>query len=312
MSDPTLGGHPAVAVKVPDNQNEHPQEGINEADIVFVQADGYRNPNGYDGTRLMPVYHSNMAENSAPVRSLRPVDVPLLAPMHAVLGSSGGAPWVVNYLESFSESISSDLVYIDMKGTGAYSVNRERVRKYQGQTYYDRALVCHPGILAEVSGVFPDGPPIAYLPFATDVDEPSIAKGEPAILVEVPHQGDDYKMSYSYDEATGAYLRSMPWGEHVQLDGTRVTTDNVLVVRAELYRDKIHAGAGQAEPVYDVIDGTGTFVYAAGGLHVTGTWTKGAEETPFVFTLDDGTPLLMTPGRTFVELVDEGTEVTIS
>lgn len=232
MSDPTLGGHPAVAVKVPDNQNEHPQEGINEADIVFVQADGYRNPNGYDGTRLMPVYHSNMAENSAPVRSLRPVDVPLLAPMHAVLGSSGGAPWVVNYLESFSESISSDLVYIDMKGTGAYSVNRERVRKYQGQTYYDRALVCHPGILAEVSGVFPDGPPIAYLPFATDVDEPSIAKG--------------------------------------------------------------------------------TFVYASGGRHVRGNWSKRAEDSAFVFTLDGGAPLLMTPGRTFFELVDEGTEVTIS
>lgn len=312
MTDVTEGLHPAVAVKVPDNKNEHPQEGINEADIVFVQADGYRNPNGYDGTRLMPVYHSKMAENSAPVRSLRPVDVPLLAPMNAVLGSSGGAPWVVNYLKSFSEFLSSDLVYIEMKGTGAYSVNQERIRKFDGQTYYDRALVCHPGKLAEVSGVFPDGPPMAYLPFATDVDEPGINSGTPALRVEVPHQGDEYRMSYDFDEDTGTYLRSMPWGEHVLLDGTRVSTDNVLVIRAELYRDKIHEGGGQAEPVYDVVDGTGGFLYATGGLHVTGTWTKGTEDAPFVLALDDGTPLLMTPGRTFVELVDTDTEVTIA
>ncbi|WP_461109099.1 DUF3048 domain-containing protein [Tessaracoccus terricola] len=312
MTDPTAGAHPAVAVKVPDNKNEHPQEGINEADIVFVQADGYRNPNGYDGTRLMPVFHSVMAANAAPVRSLRPVDVPLLAPMHAVLGSSGGARWVVNYLESFSEVISSDLVYIDMKGTGAYSVNQDRIRKYEGQTYYDRALVCHPGKLAEVSGVFPDGPPVPYLPFATDVDEPSINKGDPAARVEVPHQGDDYRMAYDFDEATGTWLRSMPWGEHVLLDGSRVTTDNILVIRAELYRDKIHAGSGGAEPIYEVIDGTDTFLYASGGRYVTGTWTKGSEAEPFRFTLDDGSPLLMTPGRTFVELVDTETQVTIA
>src|SRR5688500_490815 len=34
--------HAAVAVKVPDNRFEHPQRGIDEADIVFVELEGYQ------------------------------------------------------------------------------------------------------------------------------------------------------------------------------------------------------------------------------------------------------------------------------
>jgi hypothetical protein len=42
LKDPSKARHAAVAVKVPDNQREHPQRGIDEADIVFVQLEGYR------------------------------------------------------------------------------------------------------------------------------------------------------------------------------------------------------------------------------------------------------------------------------
>ena len=41
--------HAAVAVKVPDNRYEHPQRGIDKADIVFVELEGYRNASGYSG-----------------------------------------------------------------------------------------------------------------------------------------------------------------------------------------------------------------------------------------------------------------------
>src|SRR5512132_560842 len=53
--------HAAVAVKVPDNRREHPQTGIEKADIVFVELEGYRDASGYSGTRLVPVFHSRIA-----------------------------------------------------------------------------------------------------------------------------------------------------------------------------------------------------------------------------------------------------------
>ncbi|NLT31411.1 MAG: DUF3048 domain-containing protein, partial [Propionibacterium sp.] len=47
------------------------------------------------------------------------------------------------------------------------------------------------------------------------------------------------------------------------------------------------------------------------GRAVTGTWAKGEVHEPFTFTLDDGSPLKMAPGRTFVELPYDHTEVRI-
>lgn len=312
MTDPAAGHRPAVAVKVPDTRVEHPQVGINEADIVFVQADGYVDSSGRDSTRLMPVYHSSMAKGVGPVRSLRPVDVPLLAPMTAVVGSSGAAPWVEAYVASNSARITSDLVYLKMRGTGAYSVNQARVYKYNGKTEYDRALVCHPEVLGAKSGSFPNGPQSLYLPFATGDEKPSTEAGASAVSIGVPWKGDKYIMGYTWDPKTSRYLRSMPWGPHVLADGSRVTTENVLVIRAKVTRRKLIAGGGEPEPIHEIMNATGAFHYANGGKIVTGTWAKAGVADPFVLTLSSGAPLVMAPGRTFVELAPEKAVLTIS
>ena len=61
-----------------------------------------------------------------------------------------------------------------------------------------------------------------------------------------------------------------------------------------------------------IINGTGTFYYAHKGIYVTGTWTKGAVNEPFQFTLADGSPLKIAPGRTFVELPQINAKVKLS
>lgn len=292
-----------VAVKVPDNVREHPQAGINDADIVFVELDGYRDSSGYSGTRLMPVFHSRYARDVAPVRSIRPVDVPLLSPIGAVIGNTGATGWVKKYVQHHREHVEGMLSYMATKGTGSYSIDPARVRTYQGATYYDRAVVCHPKVLAKQRKRFRAGPRQVYFPFAASVEQASTASGQPAVHVRVPWKsGHSYDMGYHWDEASGRYLRSMPWGPHVLSDRTRVTTDNVLVVKAVQRYDKIWTGSGHDEPIHEIIDAKGAFLYAHGGKYVTGTWSKGAVDEPFRFTLTDGSPLLMAPGRTFVEL----------
>ena len=306
-----------VAVKVPDNKNEHPQDGINDADIVYVQMDGYPAVVGQTSTRLVPVYHTTYAKNVAPVRSMRPVDVPMLAPMTAIIGSTGAFPWVIKYLGAFSEYLISKKQYMTTKGTGAFSIDPKRVRKWQGQTYYDRAVVCHPNALAKLADKFTDGPQQNYFPWAADDAEVSTNNGKAAKTITVPwKKGDTYSMSYSWSEKEGRYLRSMPWGKHVQSDGKRVWCDNVLVIRAKQVFAKIDKAGkityeGHLEPIHQIINSTGTFYYAAGGKYVTGTWTKGEVNELFQFTLEDGTPLKMAPGRTFVELPNLNTNVRI-
>jgi hypothetical protein len=64
LKDEGKARHAAVAVKVPDNRREHPQRGIDKADIVFVELEGYRDASGYGGTRLVPVFHQGPIEST--------------------------------------------------------------------------------------------------------------------------------------------------------------------------------------------------------------------------------------------------------
>ena len=311
LKDPKKARHAAVAVKVPDNRYEHPQRGIDEADIVFVQLEGYLDVSGYSGTRLMPVYHSKMAETVAPVRSIRPVDIPLLSPMDAIIGNTGAARWVINYVKHHRGHLEGMLSFMETRGTGSYGVDSTRVYTYEGQTYYDRAITCHPAVLAKQTKRFRSGPPQVYFPYASTTSEVSTADGKRARTVEVPYKGDDYRMVYTYDKSTKRYLRSMPWGPHLLADGTRVSTDNVLVIKAKQRFGKVFRGGGQEEPLHDIIETEGSFSYANRGRYVTGTWRKGKVTEPFVFTLKDGTSLRMATGQTFVELPDDGAKIRI-
>ncbi len=312
LKDPSKAEHAAVAVKVPDNKYEHPQRGIDKADIVFVELEGYLDADGYSGTRLVPVFHSRMADTVEPVRSIRPVDIPLLSPMNAIIGNTGAAKWVINYVKHHRKHVEGMLSYMATRGTGSYGTDQSRVYTYQGQTYYDRATVCHPAVLAKQTRRFRDGPPQSYFPWASSDDDVSTSKGKKARTISVPYKGNGYRMSYTYDKRKKKYLRSMPWGPHVMADGTRIAVDNVLVIKAKQHFGKIFRGSGHDEPLHDIIKTKGRFSYAHEGRYVTGTWSKGSVAEPFAFTLADGTPLKMATGQTFVELPDDGAKVRIS
>ena len=158
-----------MAVKVPDNRQEHPQRGINDADIVFVQLEGYLDADGYSSTRLVPVFHSKMPDTVEPVRSVRPVDVPLLSPMDAIIGNTGAAKWTIKYVKKHREHLEAMLSYLATKGTGSYGTDQSRFYQYQGQTYYDRATTCHPKVLAKQTSGSATGRRSVYFPIASGV-----------------------------------------------------------------------------------------------------------------------------------------------
>jgi Protein of unknown function (DUF3048) N-terminal domain/Protein of unknown function (DUF3048) C-terminal domain len=311
LKDESAVHHPAVAVKVPDNRIEHPQRGIDQADIVFVELDGYRDEAGHSGTRLVPVFHSRLPDTVAPVRSIRPVDVALLSPMDAIIGNTGAAPWVINYVKHYRAHLEGMLSYQNTIGSGSYGTDGSRIYYQNGRAYYDRATTCHPKVLARQTKRFRSGPPRLYFPFASTSEEVSVAQGKPGHVIKIPYQGDDYFMGYSYDPKTKRYRRSMPWGPHVLADGKRVSTDNVLVIKARQHYGKIFHGSGHAEPLQDTVNTSGTFYYFNRGRYVAGTWHKGAVAEPFQFTLTSGDPFKMAPGQTFVELPDVHAKIRI-
>ena len=310
LKHPSDAHHAAVAVKVPDNREEHPQRGIDQADIVFVELEGYLDSHGYSSTRLVPVFHSQMPDSVEPVRSIRPVDIALLSPMDAIIGNTGGAAGVIAYVKAKRAHVEGMLSYANTRGTGSYGTDASRVYSIAGQNYYDRATICHPTVLTKQTKRFRNGPPQQYFPWASTTAQISTTRGKPGRSISIPYKGDGYKMSYAYDTKTKTYLRSMPWGPHKAANGKRVAPDNVLVIKVHQHFGKVY-GKGHKEPLEDTINTKGVFFYFNQGKYVTGTWSKGALAEPFKFTLHGGSPFRMSTGQTYVELPDTHAKVQI-
>jgi hypothetical protein len=301
VSSATALNHAAVAVKVSNVASAHPQAGVNQADLVFVE------PNGISYTRLCAVFHSRFPDLVGPVRSIRPVDVPLLSPMKPVFGNTAAANWVMHYVAAHKDNLES--LYSFAPGiwhTDAYYTMPGRARVH--------SVFCHPDNLRKKAKHMKSPPAAPYLPFAVGEEVVSTElSGKGAEKVSIPWgPGDTWNTSYTYDDATKQYLRSEPWGKHILMDGHRVHCDNVLVVRAAWRMDKIFAGTGAADPVVDITHSGGTFYYLHHGTHVRGSWTKGGLTSLFTFQLEDGSPLRIAPGRTFMELpqIDAKVKVT--
>jgi Protein of unknown function (DUF3048) C-terminal domain/Protein of unknown function (DUF3048) N-terminal domain len=261
----------------------------------------------------VPIFHSQFADTVNPVRSIRPVDIPMLSPIGVIIGNTGAYPWVIKYAKEFTKYIVPMLSYMGAKqaAPGAYGILASRVRSINGITYYDRAVACHPKVLAKATKKFQDGPQKMYFPWAaSDAEVSTAVSGKAAAVVSVPwKKGNSYNMTYTWSSKAKRYLRSMPWGPHVLADGTRIACDNVMVIRAKQVFGKIYSsgkirtsGPYHMEPIHKIINAKGSFYYAHGGKYVTGTWTKGAVNEVFQFTCADGSPLKMAPGQTYIEL----------
>ena len=286
--------HPAVAIKISDVREAHPQVGIDRADIVFVE------PIGVSYTRLAAVFHSQLPADVGPIRSVRPMDAQLLGPLRCVFGNSMAAPWVMNYVDARSAVDNLGTLRVKIS-SGAYTIDGRRVPVNN--------VFAHPEKLMKQSDY--TAAPRPYFSYGLTKGEVSTAAASAkATRISVPY-GPRYAMSYRYDAKRQRYLRSMPWGPHVLANGTRVSAKNVLIIKVGSKVGKIGRGGGAPVPLLALNRGKGSFVAVSGGKQVKGIWTKGTENQPFRFTTAGGKPLRLAPGNTWVELPGLGARVSV-
>src|SRR3712207_2257043 len=73
---------PALAVKIENSVQARPQTGLGDADVVWEEV--------VEGgiARYVAVYHSSFPEQVGPVRSVRPMDAAIAAPLRGLFGRS--------------------------------------------------------------------------------------------------------------------------------------------------------------------------------------------------------------------------------
>jgi hypothetical protein len=278
---------PALAVKIENPPEVRPQTGLDQADVVWEQV--------VEGgvTRFVAVFHSVVPAEVGPIRSVRPMDPAIAAPLHGVMAFSGGQPGFVRALADAGLQIVSH----DAGDAGFYRT-RGRAAPHNvfgtPQTFLDQADADHQASPAEQFQ-------IARRPeLAT-----AVVAGTPTAAVQLGLSRAS-QPSWTWDAAGGVWLRAESGTPATAASGARLSAANVVVLRVDLVDSGTTDPAGSPVPETR-LTGTGEALVASGGRTVAATWSKDDVATPLALIGADGQPVRLAPGRTWVELVPNGT-----
>jgi len=275
LDDITKANHPAVVVKV-GNYDRHPQRGSANADLIYEEI---INANV---SRFAFVFHSKSAPEVGPIRSGRRQDVNLFGSLNKpVFAWAGGNKTVT------AEVQGSDLVDLSQfkcKGS-CYRSGDDTPVEFTQMFNVDKVF----GMVFDTAGV--PQPQFSYLkPGATPTGAASAG---------VNLNMESYKVEWTWNPDTKIYERTQNGRDDNDKDGTRLTTNNVVVL-AMTYLPGI-SGSPDAQST-----GKGEAFVFTGGKYVHGTWTRADRLAPFTLTADDGNVIELAPGRTFIELPRDG------
>ena len=276
LTDPDLLSRVALVVKVSNDPGARPQTGLNDPDIIFEAW-------GAGPTRFATVWHSRDLDFVGPIRSCREQDINLLGEFNrAVFACSGGNKGNIALLRD------SDMLLITEGQGPGWELDPRRRRPHK--THADTAQLR--------SNAGPDRTGPAQQFHYRAVGEAAVA-GEPMTGFDLQIQ--QVFVQWRYDPATGTYLRSQAGHPHTLTDGNQVSTENVVVLWLDY--DPSHTDGRSPD---GITTGTETATVFTGGQMITGTWTRNDRLEPFTLLDDSGGSIMLTPGRTFIELPNSG------
>jgi hypothetical protein len=269
---------PAIAVKVENAEAARPQAGLDRADVVYeVEAEG-------GITRFMVMVQCQDSGRIGPVRSARPVDIPLLQQLQEPLFAyAGGATDVTSRIDRLG---LVDLNYID--AADAYEEDPAREAPHQFFTS-TRALY----EAADGEG----GTPEPLFTYDEDLERRGTRKGT---NVHLPFSSFA-DVFWSYDRRDGVYLRSHGSTPHTLENGSQVSATNLVVMMVRRLPTGITDTAGNPVPTYDIV-GTGKAWVIRDGRAISGRWERGSQGDITTFVDRDGEEIALAPGRTWVTL----------
>ena len=281
-----VAARPAVSVKIENTSTARPQSGLEQADVVWETIVEF------EVSRLIAVYHSQLPEEVGPIRSVRPMDPAIVAPLRGLLAFSGGQTGILQLVAaSPSQAISHDA-----GAAGLYRVSRRAApHNVYGSlaTFLEQADADH------------QAPPGEQFSFAL---RPALAS---AVVAGAPTSTLAFRLSgqsrptWTWDAASGTWLRAEGDSPATGASGARLSAVNVVAITAQHPDTGYGAQGGAAVPTYALV-GEGDAVVATGGMTIAARWSKAADDAPMQLLLPDGSPLRLAPGNTWVELIPAG------
>ena len=282
---------PALAVKIENTADARPQEGLNEADLVW------ENIVEFEVSRFNAVFQSQVPGEIGPIRSVRPMDIPESAPLHGLFAYSGGQAGILALAQQSGEQTFS----FD-SGNKAFYRTKDRAAPHN--------VYSHPADIwaqADPSRVAPT----PWFQFGrTAAQASAVAAGTAANTLSFKLSGQSHP-SWTWDAGSGTWLRFEGSAKATTLTyqqgESQIHAVNVLTIVASHPNTSFKAQNNAPVPTYDLVNASGDGLLATGGKTIPVKWSKGAQDQPMVVTLADGSPAVLAPGNTWIEMVPKET-----
>lgn len=282
LEDPELASRRVLAVKIDNHLAGLPQSGVEQADVVIeMLVEGI--------TRFLTLWLESDSEYLGPMRSARPTDATLLAPLNKpTMARSGAQDWVQRFITA------RDIHQIGEIGGDATF----RVSKFSSP----HNLFVNTIALREAADArdFANEPPAPLWEFGP----------MPASASSASHVRLDFSrniVEWTWDEAEGLWLRTAygkdsMWADEEGETG-RLSTPVLIALYVEQYTATPPAGqSGVPVPASKTV-GSGTAYVFADGKVIEGTWERPDESTWFVIKDASGDEVAIPPGRPWISLV---------
>jgi hypothetical protein len=226
-------------------------------------------------TRFAAVFNSMEANPVGPIRSARTQDVDLLSSLNdPALAYSGANAGVNAALQAAGFELLSE-------GNPGFFRRDDRPAPHN---LYANIAALWPQLTSSGNAV----PAFEYVAPGTE------PVGTPVTFAEMMVGG--YDVRWDWDATQRLFLRSQLGSPHELTDG-RASANTVIVLVVQ-YGTSPAGGGPEAQTI-----GTGAAVIYTAGRKIEGTWTRQSATAPFRLQAA-GQPVLIAPGRTWVELVD--------
>lgn len=268
--------HPSLAVKIDNHEGARPQMALNRTDIVFEEL--------VEGglTRYLAVWHSDVPEFVGPVRSIRPMDPDIATPFGGIMAYSGGQEM---FVEMMMATPLANLVF-DYDDTGIFERADDRPGPHDVILAAGAAVEQHAALAP---------PPVQFAYGNADpLAAPALA-AVPTSRIELAFS-EGRSMWWEWDPTGQAWLRGQDGTPDLEASGERVRATNVVTLRVGI-------DWAYGEVPRTVLVGSGEGWVSVAGRTAHAIWSKDAAGSPIALTADDGSPLRLAPGNTWVELV---------
>ena len=286
--EPEYENNRPVAIMFNNLKAAQPQLGVSQADIIYeIPAEG-------GVTRMLGVFQTLEGVGTlGSIRSTRPYYLEAALGHDAVLVHAGASPdayqnipnWGVNNIDGVNGGPSHDQVFwrdAERKKTAGYEhsllTSGEKVQAFLDSGKYRTE---HKDGYSYVQAFAEDGTPL---------------NGTPADKFKLNFT--NYKTGvFEYDPETMLYYISQYGGAYTDGNtGDQVGVTNVLILQTD-----ISIISGDKEGRLTVrMTGNGQGTYFCGGKSIPIQWSKADRNSQFVYRLQDGTPLTMGQGHSYV------------